>query len=56
MIEAILAAHERATGKRPSFSLNVLQHVEEENEPVPYALVVLVAGGLECDPVDLVAE
>ena len=54
LVSAISAAHERSTGKRIGFSLNLLQHVEEESEPIDYATVVLVAGGLGCDPVELV--
>ncbi len=56
LVEAIGAAHERSTGKRVAFSLNLLKHVEEEDEPVPYATLVLVAAGLECDPVELVGD
>lgn len=56
LIEAISSAHERATGRRLSFSLNLLQHVEEESEPIPYATLVLVAAGLDCDPVELVVD
>jgi transcriptional regulator with XRE-family HTH domain len=54
LVRAIGAAHERATGRHVSFNLNLLHHLEEENEPVEYALVVLVASGLDCDPVELV--
>ena len=56
LVQAICDAHERATGRHSSFNLNLLQHVEEENEPIEYAMVVLVAAGLDCDPVELVAE
>jgi transcriptional regulator with XRE-family HTH domain len=54
LVRAICDAHERATGRRVGFNLNLLHHVEEENEPVDYATLVLVAGGLDCDPVELV--
>jgi transcriptional regulator with XRE-family HTH domain len=56
LVRAICEAHERATGKRLAFNLNLLQHVEEESESVEYATLVLVAGGLDCDPVELVAS
>ena len=56
LVRAICRAHERATGRHATFNLNLLQHVEEENEPVEYATVVLVAAGLDCDPVELVGE
>jgi hypothetical protein len=54
LVRSICDAQERATGKRIAFNLNLLQHVEEENEAVEYATVVLVAAGLDCDPVELV--
>ena len=54
LVRAICAAHERATGRSVGFNLNQLHHVEEENELVEYATLVLVAGGLDCDPVELV--
>ncbi len=56
LVRSICAAHERATGRRVGFNLNLLHHVEEENEPVDYATLVLVAGGLDCDPVELVVQ
>jgi transcriptional regulator with XRE-family HTH domain len=56
LVRAIGDAHERATGKRVAFNLNLLHHVEQENEPVEYATLVLVAAGLDCDPVELVAS
>ena len=34
----------------------LFQHIEEANEAVPYRVVVLIAGGLNCDPIDLLAE
>ncbi len=55
LVRSICDAHERATGRRVRFNLNLLQHLEEENEPVDYATLVLVASGLDCDPVELVA-
>jgi hypothetical protein len=33
----------------------VLQHVEERNERVPYATLCLIALGLDCNPVELLA-
>jgi transcriptional regulator with XRE-family HTH domain len=56
LVRAICDAHERATGRRLGFNLNLLHHVEEENEAVDYATLVLVAAGLDCDPVELVVE
>lgn len=56
LVEAIGAAQERATGRHVSFSLNLLRHVEEVSESIPYATLVLLASGLDCDPVELVAR
>jgi hypothetical protein len=56
LVRAICDAHERATGRHLGFNLNLLHHVEEENEAVDYATLVLVAAGLDCDPVELVVE
>ena len=55
LVHAICAAHERATGMRVGFNLNLLHHVEQESEPVAYVTLMLVAAGLDCDPVELVA-
>ena len=56
LVRAICGAHERATGRRIAFNLNLLHHVEEESEPIEYATVVLVAAGLGCDPIELVVD
>jgi len=56
LVRAICDAHERATGRRIAFNLNLLHHVEQDCEPVDYATVVLVAAGLGCEPVELVAD
>ena len=32
----------------------LIQGIEEENETVSYAVVCLIAGGLDCNPVELV--
>jgi transcriptional regulator with XRE-family HTH domain len=56
LVAAVAAAQERATGRHLSFSLNLLQHVEEVNEAIPYATLVLLAAGLDCDPVELVVR
>lgn len=56
----LVAAIERysiaASGRPDTITRNLLQHIEEANEAVPYRVVVLIAGGLNCDPVDLLAE
>jgi transcriptional regulator with XRE-family HTH domain len=42
-----------ATGRAESVSRNVLAHVEERSERVPYATLCLIALGLDCNPVEL---
>lgn len=44
-----------ATGRVESVSRNVLQHVEEAGERVPYATLCLIALGLDCNPMELLA-
>jgi len=44
-----------STGRAETVSRNVLQHVEEANERVPYATLCLIALGLDCNPVELLA-
>ncbi len=51
---AIARASERATGVPTTLSLSVLKGIEETNEPVAYGVVCRVAGGLDCEPLELV--
>jgi hypothetical protein len=53
LIRAIGEASTRATGVRETISPNLLSGIEEHGEPIPYTTLCLVAGGLECDPVDI---
>lgn len=46
----------RESGLYESVSVNLLEGMEETNEPVPYAVLCRVAAGLDADPVVLVHE
>jgi len=56
LLEAVARASERATGCRETLTLNVLGGIEEMDEPVSYATLRLIAGGLDCEPVELARE
>lgn len=56
LVEAIARAHFVATGLRETITPNLLQAIEEKNERIPYATLRLLADGLNCDPVDILAE
>ena len=53
---AIETASFDATGLRRTLTPNQLQAIEERGERVPYAALLLLADGLDCDPSDLLAE
>ncbi len=55
-IAAIARAHHIASGLTESISPNLLQHIEEQNERIPYETLSMIARGLECDPIDLIAD
>jgi hypothetical protein len=50
---AIERRSREATGRAESVSRNLLQGVEEANEPVPYATLCLISLGLDCNPVEI---
>lgn len=56
LVSAIAQAHFIATGLRETITPNLLQHIEEQSERIPYATLRLLARGLDCDPVDILAE
>jgi hypothetical protein len=56
LVAAIEAASLTSSGLRRSLSPNQIEAVEERSERIPYALVLLLADGLGCDPIDLIAE
>jgi transcriptional regulator with XRE-family HTH domain len=53
LVTAIGDACERATGLRESISPQLLSGIEERNERISYSTLRLLAGGLDCDPVDI---
>lgn len=54
LVAAISEATFRESGLRETISRNVLEGVEEANEPVPYSVLCLIAAGLDRNPVELV--
>jgi len=56
LVTAIGRASEIATGLSDTITPNLLQGIEEQDERVPYATLRMVARGLDCDPVDILAE
>ena len=55
LVDAIGRASARETGLRESITPDLLLGIEEDNEVIPYATLRLVAAGLDCNPVELVA-
>ena len=56
LVQAIESASFHSSGLRRSLSPNQIEAIEERAERIPYALVLLLADGLDCDPIDLIAE
>lgn len=56
LVHAIETASFRSSGRRRSLSPNQIEAIEERAERIPYELALLLADGLGCDPVDLIAE
>ena len=54
LIDAIARASEAATGIPQTITPSLLRGIEEASEPIAYGILCLIAGGLGCDPVDLV--
>ena len=46
----------RESGIRETITVNLLEGIEEVNEPVPYMTLCRVAAGLDCNPVELLLE
>jgi hypothetical protein len=55
LVRAIGEASFSATGVRESITPNILCGIEERRERIAYSILCLVAGGLDCDPVDILA-
>jgi transcriptional regulator with XRE-family HTH domain len=56
LVHAVARASERASGVPTTLSMNLLEWIEESNEPVPYATLCHLASGLDCEPVELLGD
>jgi ribosome-binding protein aMBF1 (putative translation factor) len=56
LVAAIELASIHASGLRRTLTPNLLKAIEEQQEPIRYEQLLLLADGLGCDPVDLLAE
>jgi len=56
LIAAIGDASHRAGGVRETISPTLLSGIEERNERIPYETLCNLAAGLDCDPIDLLAD
>ena len=55
-VNAIARASLRESGLPSTITVNLLEHIEESNEPVPYTTLCLVASGLDCNPVEILTS
>ena len=53
---AIESACFAASGLRRTLTPSLIKAIEEQAEPIPYDQLLLLADGLDCDPIDLIAE
>jgi transcriptional regulator with XRE-family HTH domain len=51
--DAVRRASLAATGLPDTVSPDLIRGIEERGERVPYAILCLLAGGLDCNPVEL---
>jgi DNA-binding Xre family transcriptional regulator len=56
LLDAIGRASVIATGMRETLTPSQLQGIEERAERIPYSMLRLIAGGLDCDPADILAD
>lgn len=56
LVFAIAEASFVASGLRRTLTPNQIQAIEEREEQITYAELLLLADGLACDPSDLIAE
>jgi len=56
LVSAIELASITASGLRRTLTPNLIKAIEEQHEPIRYEQLLLLADGLGCDPVDLLAE
>ena len=55
LVGAIARASRAATGVEETIPPSLLAGIEESNEPVPYDVLCLIAAGLDCNPIELLA-
>ncbi len=55
LIDAISQASFDSTGIKKTITPNLLLSIEDHCEAIPYETLCLVADGLRCDPVDILA-
>jgi len=55
LIDAISRASLDSTGIKKTITPNLLLSIEDHCEAIPYETLCLVADGLHCDPVDILA-
>lgn len=56
LVSAIAQAQFIATGLRETITPTLLQRIEEKSQHIPYQTLLLLARGLDCDPVDILGE
>jgi hypothetical protein len=56
LVAAIETASFKSSGLRRSLTPSQLKAIEEQCEQISYDDLLLLADGLDCDPVDLIAE
>jgi transcriptional regulator with XRE-family HTH domain len=56
LLDAIGEATRRETGIRETISSNLLEGIEEADEAIPYSTLCKIASGLDCEPVELLAQ
>jgi transcriptional regulator with XRE-family HTH domain len=56
LVVAIETASFNSSGLRRTLTPNQLKAIEEQEERISYDQLLLLADGLDCDPVDLIAE
>ena len=55
LLDAIGRASFDSTGIKQTITPNLLLSIEDHSEAIPYETLCLVADGLHCDPVDILA-
>jgi hypothetical protein len=56
LVLAIAEASFNSSGLRSTLTPNQIEAIEERAERISYGALLLLADGLDCDPVDLLAE